>query len=475
MSDYIKMTAGERSEFRKAVTASAGWKSYRTIRGLNAATMSTEAWQDAGRALGINAADYVGKYEPKPRTVVYVDAINDCIAPIVEKLSDRDREFVSRIRDDADRNAGMITTAQAQALWNVSRRYADDKPAPAPVPAPESPKVETMPAPAPVPTRPANESPVTDTADAAAKIAEILAGVAGNARLDEARVVELIREHGGSPAHVTIDLRTPAMPEGVPGERVMHYREPLLMAAVNAGVNVMLVGPAGSGKTTAAQNVAQALGIPFYFTGAIDSPYKLLGFVDAQGRVVRTPFREAFEHGGLFLFDEYDGSLTGATLPFNAATANRVCDFPDGIIKAHPDFRAVAACNTYGRGSDRQYVGRLQQDAAALDRFATLTWDYDPALESAMIGLPRPSDAPLPASIAPITSDTAVREIAALWFERVRKVRARIEEQKIRHVVSPRATVAGVKLLSAGWNWHETEEAVIFKGLDADSRAKLAA
>jgi len=473
MSNYVKMTEGERSLFCKAVRAQAGWKSYRTIRGLNSAHMSVEAWQDAGRALGVDPADYVGKYEPKPRTVVYVHIVNHYIAPVVERLSDRDREFVSRIRDDADRNGGRITDGQAEALRKVAARYADDKPAPAPVPVPEAPKADPMPA--PVPTRPANESPVTDTADAAAKIAEILAGVAGNAKLDEARVVELIREHGGTPAHVTIDLRTPAMPEGVPGERVMHYREPLLMAAVNAGVNVMLVGPAGSGKTTAAQNVAAALGIPFYFTGAIDSPYKLTGFIDAQGRVVRTAFREAFEHGGLFLFDEYDGSLPGAVLPFNAATANRVCDFPDGIVRAHPNFRAVAACNTFGRGSDRQYVGRLQQDAATLDRFATLTWDYDPALESAMIGLPRPSDAPLPASIAPITSDTAVREMAGLWFERVRKVRARIEEQKIRHVVSPRATVAGVKLLSAGWNWAETEEAVIFKGLDADSRAKLAA
>jgi len=473
MSDYIKMTAGERSEFRKAVTAHGAWKNYRKTHNLNSAAMSNEQWQDAGRALGIDPSSFVGTYQPKPRTVSFTEILRTVVNPVFARFSAADRAFAERIRDDAERHDHMITEGQAEALRKIAARYADDKPAPVPVPVPEAPKADPMPA--PVPTRPANESPVTDTADAAAKIAEILAGVAGNAKLDEARVMELIREHGGSPAHVTIDLRTPAMPEGVPGERVMHYREPLLMAAVNAGVNVMLVGPAGSGKTTAAQNVANALGIPFYFTGAIDSPYKLTGFIDAQGRVVRTAFREAFEHGGLFLFDEYDGSLPGAVLPFNAATANRVCDFPDGIVRAHPDFRAVAACNTFGRGSDRQYVGRLQQDAATLDRFATLTWDYDPALESAMIGLPRPSDAPVPPSITPVTSDRALREIAALWFERVRKVRARIEEQKIRHVVSPRATVAGVKLLSAGWNWHETEEAVIFKGLDADSRAKLAA
>ena len=474
MSDYIKMNAGERSEFRKAVTAAPAWKAYRRERGLNAATMSTEAWQDAGRALGIDPASFVGTYQPKPRTESFMDVMRNANAAW-PYISARDREFIERIREDSKRHGDMITAAQAEAVRTVLARAVKATEAPAPVPAPEAPKADPMPAPAPIPTRPANESPVTDTADAAAKIAEILAGVAGNARLDEARVMELIREHGGAPAHVTIDLRTPAMPEGAPGERVMHYREPLLMAAVNAGVNVMLVGPAGSGKTTAAQNVAQALGLPFYFTGAVDSPYKLMGFIDAQGRTVRTAFREAYEHGGVFLFDEMDASLPGAVLAFNAALANGHADFPDGIVKRHSDFRAVAACNTFGRGADRQYVGRLQLDAASLDRFAVMTWDYDPALESAMIGLPRPSDAPVPASIRPLETERAVREIAALWFERVRKVRARIEEQKIRHVVSPRATVAGVKLLSAGWNWHETEEAVIFKGLDADSRAKLAA
>jgi hypothetical protein len=156
----------------------------------------------------------------------------------------------------------------------------------------------------------------------------------------------------------------------------------------------MIVGPAGSGKTTAAQKVAEMLGLPFYFTGAINSEYKLTGFIDAQGRIVNTAFRKAFVEGGVFLFDEMDGSLPAATLAFNAATANRVFDFPDGTHEAHPDFIALAACNTYGNGASRQYVGRNQLDAATLDRYATLEWNYDEALEAAIMGLPRPGGAP---------------------------------------------------------------------------------
>lgn len=457
----IKMNAGERAEFRKAVTAHGAWKNYRKTHGLNSAAMSQEQWIEAGRALGIDAASFVGNYQPKPRTADYYAVAKVTVLPLAMKLSEADRSFVARIADDADRHAGMITDGQADALRKIAARYADETPAPAPMP--EAPAETPAPAPVPAPAVPG---------DAASQLAALIASLAGSQKLDEARVIELIKAHGGSPAHVTIDLRTPAMPEGVPGERVMHYREPLLLAAVNARVPVMLVGPAGSGKTTAARNVADALGLPFYFTGAIDSPYKLLGFIDAQGRTVRTPFREAFEHGGVFLFDEQDASLPGAVLAFNAATANGVCDFPDATVKAHENFRVIAACNTFGRGADRQYVGRLQQDAAALDRYAVLTWDYDPALESAMIGLPRPEGAPVPASVSPLHDD-AIRTLAARWLERVRTVRAKVEENKIRHVVSPRATILGTRLLAAGWPWADAEEAVIFKGVDSDARAKI--
>ena len=64
---------------------------------------------------------------------------------------------------------------------------------------------------------------------------------------------------------------------------------------------------------------------------------------------------------------------------------------------------------------------------------------------------------------------------AKAWLARVQAIRSRIEKHKIRHIVSPRATVMGVKLLAAGWPWNEVEEACIFKGLDSDTRAKLAA
>jgi hypothetical protein len=66
-----------------------------------------------------------------------------------------------------------------------------------------------------------------------------------------------------------------------------------------------------------------------------------------------------------------------------------------------------------------------------------------------------------------------VQAVASQWIGRVRKVRSAVSELKVRHVVSPRATVNGSKLLAAGFTWEEAEEAVIWKGLDADTRAKV--
>ena len=286
----------------------------------------------------------------------------------------------------------------------------------------------------------------------------------------EERVLDLIQTHGGRPAHVTIDLTAPGVT--LSGDAVMHHKFPLLAAAVAARVNVMLVGPAGSGKTTAAVKAAQALGLPFYGTGAINSEYKRTGFSDAQGRSVSTAFRTAFEHGGVFLFDEIDASLPGALLAFNAALANDWMDFPDANVKRHDDFRVIAGANTFGTGADRQYVGRNQLDAASLDRYAVIDWGYDEALEASLLGLPAPKGAPVPASILP-REEEEVRGLAARWVDRVRKVRGAVSDLKVRHVVSPRATINGTKLLAAGWGWSDVEEAVIWKGLDKDTKTKV--
>jgi len=216
-----------------------------------------------------------------------------------------------------------------------------------------------------------------------------------------------------------------------------------LLIAANARVNVFLVGPAGSGKTTAAEQVAKALGLPFYFNGAISSEYKLMGFVDAQGRLISTAFREAYENGGVYLFDEVDASMPAATMAFNAALSNGFCDFPDGRIEKHADFVCLAAGNTYGGGATFDFVGRNKQDGAFMDRFVVQDWPLDPTLEQ---------------------STCANTE----WTAYVQAVRARAASRGLKVIISPRATYNGAKLLAAGMSRSKVIAMTLKKGMTDD-------
>lgn len=227
-----------------------------------------------------------------------------------------------------------------------------------------------------------------------------------------------------------------------------HFQLPTLIQILATKLNVYLVGPAGAGKTHAAIQCAKALDVPFHFTGAVASEFKLTGFMDAQGRIVSTEFRKAYENGGLFLFDEIDASYPQAVLAFNAALANDYMDFPDKRVQRHENFYCIAAANTYGQGADRQYVGRNQLDAASLDRFVFIDWKYDENLERQLAGNEK-------------------------WSSYVQKVRKFIEENKIRHVVSPRASIFGAKLLSSGVSQDIVETTILWKGLDEATKNKI--
>lgn len=153
---------------------------------------------------------------------------------------------------------------------------------------------------------------------------------------------------------------------------------------VSLNIPTLLSGPAGAGKNITLKQVADGLGLPFYFTNAVTQEYKLTGFIDANGTYHETQFYQAFKNGGLFFLDEMDASIPETLVILNAAIANGYFDFPTERVEAHEDFRIVGAANTFGTGADIEYVGRNQLDAATLDRFALIRFDYDPKVENAI-------------------------------------------------------------------------------------------
>lgn len=160
---------------------------------------------------------------------------------------------------------------------------------------------------------------------------------------------------------------------------VQHEKFETVLKFVANNEPVYLSGPAGSGKNVICKQVAEALGLDFYFTNAVTQEYKLTGFTDANGHFHESQFYKAFTKGGVFMLDEMDASIPEVLIILNAAIANRYFDFPApiGKVDAHKDFRVIAAGNTLGHGADSNYVGRNTLDAASLDRFAMIQIDYD--------------------------------------------------------------------------------------------------
>lgn len=167
------------------------------------------------------------------------------------------------------------------------------------------------------------------------------------------------------------------------GEGVTHEKFDTIIKFVANNEPVFLTGPAGSGKNVLCQQVAKTLGLDFYFSNAVTQEYKITGFTDAMGVFHESQFYKAFKNGGLFMLDEMDASIPEVLVILNAAIANRYFDFPApiGYVEAHPDFRVIAAGNTFGLGANYEYVGRNQLDMASLDRFAVVRVGYDRNIE----------------------------------------------------------------------------------------------
>lgn len=239
------------------------------------------------------------------------------------------------------------------------------------------------------------------------------------------------------------------------GSHHVKFRE--LIAAARCRVPAMLVGPAGSGKTTAAEQLAERLGLTAYVESChpLMSSWDLKGFMGADGKTYHaTALRLAIENGGVLLLDEMDASNPGLLTAINAIAASKagqIIQFPDGPVKIHKDFILVAGCNTFGNGASSEYVGREQLDAATLDRFATIQWDYDLALERKIAG-----------------------EDMHEWVRHVQSVRRIAEKKKLPLLVSPRAVLNGAALLRDGsLEWEDVERLVLFRGASVDVVAAI--
>ncbi|MFA6728507.1 MAG: AAA family ATPase [Prevotella sp.] len=152
------------------------------------------------------------------------------------------------------------------------------------------------------------------------------------------------------------------------------------------GFPILLVGPAGCGKTRAGIECASQLDLTFYPQGPMLDAFDVVGYKDAYGVFHDTPTTMACKNGGVLFYDEFDGSSPEVVLVINAMLANGYLPCGEGKIMCHKDLYVICACNTYGRGATAGYTARSTLDSATRDRFLVIDVDYEQDIEDALCG-----------------------------------------------------------------------------------------
>ena len=315
----------------------------------------------------------------------------------------------------------------------------------------------------------ATTPPPTVAADAVSALAAAMRQIAAGAipqaaPIDEARIVELIETHAKPITHtqtVVINAAT-QQAKTLIGRKHPHFEK--ILRCVAAGMNVMLVGPAGSGKTTIAEQCAKALGSEYgtLHCSAGASESQLLGWLlPTDGGAFEhrhAPFSRLYgTDNSLFLLDECDAADPNMLMVIQGALANGHLTIPqrthESVITRGANAKIMAAMNTYGTGADTMYTARGALDAAFLNRFGAQFYiDYDRETE---------------------------REIAeqhGLKTEHLNKIwaiREQVAHGKLRRVISTRNIInAAIAINKCGMTWDECVTLSLCAGWTAQELTK---
>jgi hypothetical protein len=138
---------------------------------------------------------------------------------------------------------------------------------------------------------------------------------------------------------------------------------------------VMLIGPAGTGKSHIVRQISEYLELPYGETPMTAGATRgdLLGRMTANPEkpFILSQFAEMYGNGGVFNFEEIDAADPGMLIVLNNALAsNTLFNSSNGErYDRSDDFVAFATANTFGIGANRDYTGRERLDAATIDRW----------------------------------------------------------------------------------------------------------
>lgn len=312
-----------------------------------------------------------------------------------------------------------------------------------------------------------------DTPGAASAVLDVLAGALAermtpqvpgiDADAVRAIVDRAIAERG--PA--IIEVRRPdAAPVTIEGA---HFLLPRVIRLLGAGMHLYLWGPAGGGKTTAAMMAAHGLGRESEIDTLDPSTFRSMvqGYTTATtGEPVHTAFTRcwATDGGKVYVGDECDNAPGHVQTLFNSALANGHAPLAWGNVGRLPGFGFIGTGNTPGRPTS-EFPDRRPMSAAFKDRLYFVYWPMDPAIECRAAGLPVPTP--------PRREERTCTP--AEWGRFVQRLRAWAAVNTPTLMVTPRATLDGLRALAAGETPDEIADGLIFRGADAEMRRKALA
>lgn len=220
--------------------------------------------------------------------------------------------------------------------------------------------------------------------------------------MDIDTVIETLFPVTKNPAHIKdlFDAKQPTLPKI---ETSLEYFKPpnfdtILASLKTKSINVLVYGPAGSGKSLMGKELAKQMDLEFFCfscSGGMRYSHVFGGdelYFDEetqtqQTRFAMSPLMLALQRPCLVLIDEIfslapdllnglNGLLEGNT---------RTIETKGGIVELHKDARVFSAANTDGRNANRNYTGANRSDASGLDRFVTFKITYSNEVETCIL------------------------------------------------------------------------------------------